>query len=204
MKTCIDQGWRFHLADEPQAFWSTWLTRGFDDQSWRCLDLPHDWSIELPRDPKSPGGTEGGFFIDGVGWYRKHLTVPESWQGKRIAITFDGVFKNAELWVNDLYVGRHPYGYTSFTMDITRYIEVGSENLVVVRVDNSAAKHSRWYSGSGIYRHVWLVVRDPVHVADGGIYLTTPEVSVESALVRLETTVANESPERRPVMVRWV
>ncbi len=204
MKTCFDKDWRFHLAGEPAPFWSDWLARNYDDQSWRRLDLPHDWSIELPRDPKSPGGSEGGFFIDGVGWYRKHFSVPESWRGKRIAVTFDGVFKNAELWVNDHYVARHPYGYSSFTVDLTDHIEVGAENLLAVRVDNSAPKHSRWYSGSGIYRHVWLLVRDPLHVADGGIYLTTPEVSAASALVRLETTVVNQSAAPRPATVRWV
>jgi beta-galactosidase len=203
MKESFDKDWRFHLADEPTSFWSDWLTRGFDDGSWRQLDLPHDWSIELPRDPKSPGGTEGGFFVDGVGWYRKRFSVPESWRDKRFAVTFEGVFKNAEVWCNDLYVARHPYGYTSFTLDLTRYIEVGKENLLVVRVDNSAPKHSRWYSGSGIYRHVWLLVRDPVHIADGGIYVTTPEASADSALVRLETTVINESRAPKRATVRW-
>jgi beta-galactosidase len=204
VKTCFDKDWRFHLAEEPTTFWSSWVTREFDDQSWRRLDLPHDWSIELPRDPKSPGGSEGGFFVDGVGWYRKRFTVPESWGDKRVAITFDGVFKNAEIWVNDRYVDRHPYGYSSFTLDLTRYLEVGAENLVAVRVDNSAPKHSRWYSGSGIYRHVWLLVRDPVHVAEGGIFVTTPEVSAGSALVRLETTVVNESDAPKGVTVHWI
>jgi beta-galactosidase len=185
------------------SFWSDWLKREFDDSGWRCLDLPHDWSIELPRDPKSPGGTEGGFFIDGVGWYRKRFSVPQSWQGKRVAVMFEGVFKNAEVYVNDRYVTRHPYGYTSFTVDLTPHIEVGKESALVLRVDNSAPKHSRWYSGSGIYRHVWLLVRDPVHIADGGIYVTTPEVSAATALVRFETTVANESATPRPVTVRW-
>jgi beta-galactosidase len=203
MRTSFDKGWRFNLADEPTSFWSDWLKREFDDSAWRCLDLPHDWSIELPRDPKSPGGTEGGFFIDGVGWYRKCFTVPESWQGKRVAVMFEGVFKNAEIYVNDRYVTRHPYGYTSFTVDLTPYLEVGKENTLVVRVDNSAPKHSRWYSGSGIYRHVWLLVRDPVHIADGGIYVTTPEVAAASALVRLETAVVNESEAARRVTVRW-
>jgi beta-galactosidase len=203
VKTCFDRDWRFHLAEEPTTFWSDWLTRKFDDQSWRRLDLPHDWSIELPRDPKSPGRSEGGFFTDGVGWYRKRFSVPEDWRDKRIAITFEGVFKNAEVWVNDRYVDRHPYGYSSFTLDLTRYIEVGAENLIAVRVDNSAPKHSRWYSGSGIYRHVWLLARDPVHVADGGLYVTTPQVSPASALVRLETTVVNESDAPKPVTVHW-
>jgi beta-galactosidase len=203
MREPFDKGWRFKLAQEPLTFWSDWLKRDFDDSAWRCLDLPHDWSIELPRDPESPGGTESGFFVDGVGWYRKRFRVAEAWRGKRIAVTFDGVFKNAEVWANGLYVGRHPYGYTTFTLELTPYLEPGTENLLVVRVDNSAPKHSRWYSGSGIYRHVWLLVRDPVHIADGGIYVTTPEVSEAAALVRLETTVVNESDSPSSVTVRW-
>jgi beta-galactosidase len=204
MKTTFDKDWRFHLGDEPTAFWAEWLQRGFDDSQWRRLDLPHDWSIELPRDPNSPSCPEGGYFVDGLGWYRKRFAAPEAWRGKRVAVRFEGVFKNAEIWVNDRYVGRHPYGYTSFTMDLTDHIKVGRENLLVVRVDNSAPKHSRWYSGSGIYRHVWLLVSDLVHVAEGGLYVTTPEVSGESARVRPETTVVNESDSARSVTVRWV
>ena len=203
MKMAFDRDWRFHLGGEPFAFSSEWMGRDFDDSSWRLLDVPHDWSIELPRDPVSPGGTEGGFFVDGVGWYRKRFDVPEAWRGQRLAVTFEGVFKNAEIWLNGYYVGRHPYGYTTFTMDLTPYLEVGVENLIVVRVDNSAPQHSRWYSGSGIYRHVWLLVRDPVHIAEGGLYITTPQASAESATVRLETTVVNESEAARPVTVRW-
>ncbi|UCC68072.1 MAG: beta-galactosidase, partial [Armatimonadota bacterium] len=204
LKTCFDKDWRFHLSEEPIGTWPRWLTRRSDDSSWRRLDLPHDWSIELPRDPEGTSGTVGGHFVGGVGWYRKRFSVPESWRGKRVAVRFDGVFKNAEVWANGLYVGRHPYGYSSFTMDLTDHIRVGAENLLVVRVDTSAPKHSRWYSGSGIYRHVWLLVTDLVHIAEGGLYVTTPEVSAGSARVRLETTVANESPAPRRVVVRWV
>jgi len=203
-KTCFDRDWGFHLTEDATGFWVEYLTPGFDDGSWRRLDLPHDWSIELPRDPKYPSGPAGGHFAGGIGWYRKRFSVPESWRGKRVAVRFDGVFKNAEVWANGLDVGRHPYGYSSFTMDLTDYIEIGAENLLVVRVDASAPRHSRWYSGSGIYRHVWLLVSDLMHIAEGGIYVTTPEVSAESALVRLETTVVNESGAPKPVAVRWV
>ncbi len=204
MKTCFDKDWRFHLAEEPTGFWSEWMTRSFDDRSWRRLDLPHDWSIELPRDPNGPSGPEGGHFVGGVGWYRKRFHVPESWRGKRVAVRFEGVFKNAEFWVNDHYVGQHPYGYSSFTVDLTRYLDTGAENVLVVRVDTSAPKHSRWYSGSGIYRHVWLLVTDLAHIAEGGLYVTTPEVSAESALVRLETTAVNEAAAAKRASVRWV
>ena len=204
MKTSFDKDWRFHLGEEQLAFASDWLQRAFDDSDWRRLDLPHDWMIELPRDSNSPSCPEGGYFVDGVGWYRKRFAAPEAWRGKRVALRFEGVFKNAEIWANDRYVERHPYGYTSFTADLTPYLLPGEDNLIVVRVDNSAPKHSRWYSGSGIYRHVWLLVTDPIHIAEGGLYVTTPRVSPESALVRLETTVVNESAAARSVTVRWV
>jgi beta-galactosidase len=180
------------------------LLRKFDEAEWRQLDLPHDWSIELPRDPNSPSCPEGGHFVDGVGWYRKRFAAPEAWRGKRVALRFEGVFKNAQMWVNDRYVERHSYGYSSFTVDLTRHLAAGEENLVVVRVDNSAPKHSRWYSGSGIYRHVWLLVSDLVHIAEGGLYVTTPEVSAASARVRMATTVVNESEAAKSVLLRWV
>ncbi len=204
MKTCFDRDWRFHVAEEPTTFWSEWLQREFDDSAWRRLDLPHDWSIELPRDPNGPSGPEGGHFVGGVGWYRKHFSVPDAWRGKRVALFFEGVFKNAEFWMNDQYVGQHPYGYSSFTVDLTRRLDVGAENVLAVRVDSSAPKHSRWYSGSGIYRHVWLLVSDLLHIAEGGLYVSTPKVSARSALVRLETAVVNESDAPRRVAVRWV
>lgn len=204
MRTSFDKDWRFQLAEEPTALWSEWQRPEFDDQSWRRLDLPHDWSIELPRGLSGPSGPEGGHFVGGVGWYRKRFTVPESRRGKRVALRFEGVFKNAEFWMNGRYVERHPYGYSSFTLDLTRYIAVGEENLLAVRVDTSAPKHSRWYSGSGIYRHVWLLVSDRVHIAEGGLYVTTPEILPQSAVVRLETTVVNESEVAKAVTVRWV
>ena len=129
----------------------------------------------------------------GVGWYQKSLTLNPEWRGKKIFIEFAGVYMNARVWLNQHYLGRHPYGYTSFQLDLTPYVDWEGENSLRVFVDNSHQLNSRWYSGSGIYRPVWLIVADTVHVAHWGVSVTTPQVSAESATVRIETLVENES-----------
>ena len=138
----------------------------------------------------------------GRGWYRKTFEVPETWLGKRVLIEFEGVYMNAEVWLNGNLLGRHPYGYTSFHYDLTAYLRIGAENVLQVSVDNDCQLNSRWYSGSGIYRHVWLMVADTVHVAPWGTYVTTPEVTADRARVDVETVVVNEG-DRRQVVTTW-
>jgi len=196
-KIPFDQAWRFHLGDPAGARW-----REPDDATWRLLDLPHDWSIELERQPDAPSGASGGYFQMGRGWYRKTFTAPDEWRSKRVWIEFEGVYMNAEAWLNHQLLGQHPYGYTSFRYDLTPYLKIGEENLLTVKVDNDCQRNSRWYSGSGIYRHVWLHVADPVHLDPWGIYLTTPQVSAEAATVQVETAVLNEGETRHTVTVR--
>jgi beta-galactosidase len=197
VKTSFDQAWRFHLGDPIGARW-----REPDDTTWRLLDLPHDWSIELERQPDAPSAASGGYFQMGRGWYRKTFAAPDAWRGKRVWIEFEGVYMNAEVWLNRELLGRHPYGYTSFHHDLTPYLKIGEDNLLTVIVDNDCQRNSRWYSGSGIYRHAWLHVADPVHLDPWGIYLTTPTVSKETATVQVETVVLNESETRHTVIVR--
>jgi beta-galactosidase len=196
-KQCFDYRWRFHLGDVPFGRW-----REPDDSTWRLLNLPHDWSIELDRDPVSPSSASNGYFPMGLGWYHKRFTAPEEWRGKRVFIEFEGVYMNAEVWLNGHFLGRHPYGYTSFHYDLTPYLDFGSENLLKVLVDNDCQLNSRWYSGSGIYRHVWLMVANQVHVGHWGVYVTTPEVAAEMATVRVRTTVENESEAASEAIVR--
>ncbi|MEA3400637.1 MAG: glycoside hydrolase family 2 TIM barrel-domain containing protein, partial [Armatimonadota bacterium] len=189
-RQCFDHEWRFHL-DEP-SLWH-WQ-REPDISTWRLLDLPHDWSIELPRDPANPSGSSGGYFAMGRGWYHKTFAAPEEWRGKKVFIEFEGVYMNAEVRLNRNLLGRHPYGYTSFIYDLTPYLTYGSaENALSVMVDNTGQRNSRWYSGSGIYRHVWLLVAHPVHVGHWGVYVTTPQIGPEEATVRVHTTLENES-----------
>jgi beta-galactosidase len=140
----------------------------FDDAKWRKVDLPHDWSIEdlpgtaSPFDPYAISQVNGGFTVGGTGGYRKTFNVGNEQQGKRIVIQFDGVYMNAEIWLNGQWLGTHPYGYTSFWCDLTDKIKFGASNLIAVKVRNEG-ENSRWYSGSGIYRHVWLKTLDPTH-----------------------------------------
>ncbi|MGE5528965.1 MAG: glycoside hydrolase family 2 TIM barrel-domain containing protein [Patescibacteria group bacterium] len=195
-----DEAWRFRPGDADGRR----VTRAdYDDTGWRLLDLPHDYSIETPRDAKNPSGASNGFFGTGAAWYRKSFSLPESERGARILVEFEGVYMNAEVWCNGHVLGRHPYGYTSFWHDLTPFVVFGGGNVLAVRVDNAQQLNSRWYSGSGIYRHVWLVKTDPVHIAPWGVCVTTPEVAKEAARARLRATVVNETAQAREVAVRW-
>jgi beta-galactosidase len=184
----FDQGWRFHLGDAAAA-----KQPGFDDRAWRTLDLPHDWSIELPFDARNASGT--GYLPGGVGWYRKSFRLPAAAAGKFVRVIFDGVYMDSEVWINGHYLGKRPYGYISFDYDITPHLlPAGQDNVLAVRVDHSAAADSRWYNGSGIYRHVWLVTTGAASVAPWGTFVTTPEVSRQAAVVSVETKVMNKGP----------
>ncbi len=188
----FDEDWRFRRSGAQGA-----EAADFDDSGWRRLDLPHDWGIEdlpgrgTPFDPQAISQVQGGYTVGGTGWYRKTFDVPESQKGKRVVIQFDGIYMNAEVWLNGKRAGAHPYGYTSFWFDLTDKVNFGGANTLAVKVENEG-ENSRWYSGSGIYRHVWLKTLDPLHVAQWGTYVTTPEVSSSSAKVKLQTTVRNE------------
>jgi beta-galactosidase len=178
--------WRFHLGDAEGAEMA-----GFNDQRWRILDVPHDWSIEgeFSRDhPATPGG---GALPGGIGWYRKSFTLTEEDREKQIFIDFDGVYQRSEVWINGNFLGMRPNGYISFRYDLTPYLRFGSgENVIAVKVNNQDQPNSRWYSGSGIYRNVWLVKTGRVHVSHWGTYITTPEVTSEKAEVKIETRLS--------------
>jgi beta-galactosidase len=183
-----DFGWEFMLGDPSGA-----QAPSFVDTSWRMVNLPHDWSIESPPDKNNPSGSGGGFFPGGIGWYRKTFKAPADWKGKRVSVEFDGIYRDASVFLNGHELGTQPYGYTSFELDLTPELSFTGPNVLAVRVDNSAQPNSRWYSGSGIYRHVRVVVANPVHVAHWGVFVTTPEVSNITAEVQVQMTVANTS-----------
>ncbi|MFJ7724668.1 Ig-like domain-containing protein [Neobacillus sp. NPDC097160] len=178
----------------------------FDDSSWRQLNLPHDWSIELDFNKASLATHEGGYLDGGIGWYRKTFTVPESMKGKRISIDFDGVYMNSTTYLNGQMLGTYPFGYNAFSYDITDKLYTdGRENVLVVKVNNTQPS-SRWYSGSGIYRNVYLTVTNPIHVARYGTFVTTPNLETTFAAgradVNIKTKVSNESGEARNVKVK--
>jgi len=194
-RVSFNQGWRFHLGDVANA-----QDTGLDDSQWRQLDLPHDWSIEGEFSENAPSGTGGGALPGGLGWYRKTFTVPMTSKGKLVFVEFDGVYRNSEVWINGEYLGKRPYGYISFAYELTPHlIYGGGPNVIAVKVDNSQQPNSRWYSGSGIYRNVWLTTLDPVHVEQWGTYATTPEVNAQSATVVIKTKVSNGSNSAAPV-----
>lgn len=197
----FDDDWRFHRggaqrAEQPE----------FDDSGWRKVDLPHDWSIEdlpgmqTPFDRDAISQVSGGFTTGGTGWYRKSFHVTVDSRDKKLFLQFDGVYMRAEVYLNGRRLGVHPYGYTSFVFDLTGFINYGQQNVVAVKVMNEG-ENSRWYSGSGIYRHVWLITRDQVHIAHDGIFVTTPEVGDAVARVKINTRVMNENNKALPVKV---
>ena len=190
----FDLNWKFHLGDVPAA-----ENPGFPDQDWRQLDLPHDWSIEGGYKPDNPATNAGAALPGGIGWYRKTFSVTDI-KSKHQFIRFDGVYMNSTVWVNGHQLGNRPFGYSTFAYDMTPYLAEGP-NVVAVKVDNSLQPNSRWYSGSGIYRHVWLTTTSPVHVGLWGPYVTTPKVSEKETRVQAETTVSNEKQEKTTVRI---
>lgn len=170
------------------------------DSNWQKLNLPHDWAITGPFRSDLTGET-GKLPWKGIGWYRKHFTVPAADAGKQIFVDFDGAMAYAKIWLNGKYIGTWPYGYNSFRMDLTPYIKPGQENILAVRLDTESWD-SRWYPGGGIYRHVWLVKTDPVHVGHWGTYITTPKITDKNALVKLAVTFDNATNKKIKASVR--
>ena len=176
-RKCFDEGWLFILADSAQM-----SQANYNDTRRRRLDLPHDWAIEGDFLPSNPSGAGGGALPGGVGWYRKHFTVG---QADRHFIEFDGVYMNATVYINGHRLGTRPYGYSSFEYEITPYVKPDADNVVAVRVDNSDQPNSRWYSGCGIYRHVWFTSTSEQCVAHWGVYAETDA----KGLVKVTTTI---------------
>lgn len=193
----MTENWRFHLGDVPGA-----KSPAFDDSDWRRLSLPHDWSIEQSFDKDSPSGSGGGYLPGGIGWYRKTLKLSEADSSKRVYIDFDGIYRNSKVWINGEYLGNRPSGYISFRYDLTPHLRYGDrENIIAVRVDNSDQPNSRWYSGSGIYRNVWLVKTHRIHVDHWGTKITTPVVNRREAYVSVQTTLNNTTSHDQQITV---
>jgi beta-galactosidase len=182
----FDANWLFSKSDPQSA-----MMPEFNDAAWRKLNVPHDWSIEGPFSPDY--GSGNGFVPGGIAWYRKHFTLDPADKGKLVAIEFDGVYDNAEVWINGQLAGGRPYGFESFQLDLTPYLKWDSDNIIAVRVDHSRFADSRFYTGSGIYRNVRLTITDPLRIAHWGTYVTTPAITSGSATVHIESTVENSS-----------
>lgn len=186
-KISFDYDWSFQLDGKGE---------------WRSVDLPHDWSIEGSVAETNKMGDPGGYFPDGVGLYRKDFEIGKEYKDKKVSLYFEGSYMQTTVLVNGQEVGTHDYGYTSFAFDITPYIKLGAQNTIEVKVDNSMQQNCRWYSGSGIFRHVWLISTDQVHLKHWSNYITTPRVKENMATVAIQTTVQNESAKAKTVLVR--
>ncbi|MDR3699001.1 MAG: glycoside hydrolase family 2 TIM barrel-domain containing protein [Candidatus Sulfopaludibacter sp.] len=194
--TSFDPGWRFLKSDAPGA-----EAPDFADDAWRTVNVPHDWAIEGPFDQKNPAGGAGAFLPGGTGWYRRHFMLPDADANKRVFIDFDGVMANSDVWINGFHLGKRPYGYVSFRYELTGHLKFGPKaaNVLAVRADNSARPASRWYPGAGIYRHVRLIVTDPVHFDHWATFVTTPKAAAGAATVRVESRIVNQSQMPRAV-----
>lgn len=187
----MNADWHFHLGDfDGKA--------AADNSSWRKVQLPHDWSVKQPFSPTYASAS--GYLPGGIGWYRKQLTVSRADQAKKLYLYFDGVYNRSEVFVNGKSVGKRPNGYISFGYDITPYLKYGEENEIAVRVDHSRDADSRWYTGSGIYRDVWLVRANPVHLNQWGVY-AYPEVKGKKGLLHIQTELKNDSQSGAEVAV---
>jgi beta-galactosidase len=185
----FDFDWRFALGDHPEA-----AQAHFDDRHWRLLDLPHDWSIEGEyRQTANGTDWQSGYLPAGIGWYRKTFQLDPHWKGKHIRIHFDGVYMNSTVRINGHLLGTRPNGYIGFEYDLTPYLRPG-DNVIAVKVDHSKPLSARWYTGSGIYRHVWLKVDPPQHIPTWGVFFRTTALTPAQATAEVETTVANSAP----------
>ncbi|WP_051251506.1 glycoside hydrolase family 2 TIM barrel-domain containing protein [Paenibacillus harenae] len=187
IRETFDWDWRFHKGECEGA-----EQPSFDDRGWRELNLPHDWSVESVFNESHATGGDGGYVEAGIGWYRKAFDIPAQWSGRKVTVQFDGVYMNGEAWVNGHRLGCSPFGYGGFEFDLTPYANFGGSNCIAVRVDNSRQPNSRWFTGSGIYRHTWLESCSPLHVARWGVYVTTPHIEPDHARLEIRTELQND------------
>ena len=179
IKLRIDEDWKVQFGNVPGA-----QTTAFDDSAWATTNVPHDMSITLVSKKDSDPGA--------VGWYRKHFTLPLGFAGKKVIVQFDGVYHDSKIYLNGTEVGSQRFGYVSFCCDLTPYLNATGDNVLAVYVDNLTSRRSHFYSGTGIYRHVWLIAADPVHIKNWGTAVTTPTVAVAQSQIRVQTDVVNE------------
>ena len=195
----FNSDWKFQLGDNPD-----YKDSNFDDSKWRALSLPHDWAIEGTIDRKNKSEASGAFLPGGIGWYRKQFKLPENTEAKHFFIQFDGIYMNAEVWVNNQFLGRHPYGYTGTEYDLTGLIKPGQINTIAVRVDNSLEPSARFYPGAGIYRNVWLVKTSKIYVDHWDTFITTPQVSSSVATVHIITKINNQNSSDRSIILHTI
>ena len=179
----FDFDWKFILDDN-----QSYSNKEVSEAGWSDIQLPHDWSIKLDFD-NSVGGS-AGFIPGGIGWYRKSFKAPDYYKDKKVSILFDGIFHQSDVYINGHHLGFRPYGFVSIEYDLTPYLKIGEDNTIAVRVDRTG-DGARWYTGSGIYRHAWLNIVNPIHIETYGTYVTTPTITKDAAGIKIVTTVVN-------------
>ena len=194
-KLLFNNDWQFHLLEN-----DTMAVAEIPESGWKSVQLPHDWSIEGKISKDNPSGHFGGYYPGGVGWYKKSFEYNPSWKNNLVSITFDGVYKDSEVWINDDYLGKRPNGYIGFSYDLSPYIKEGT-NHIRVKADNSKQPNARWYTGSGIYRNVWLQIKDRLSVTEWGTYITSENVSAESADINFQSSIGNAHSENKSVTI---
>ncbi|MCD8337472.1 MAG: DUF4982 domain-containing protein [Lachnospiraceae bacterium] len=197
----LNEGWRFHYGDVSEAWY-----KGYDDQDWENVVLPHDWSVHMPFQKEYSSGT--GYLAGGIGWYRLRFSLPEEYRGKRIRIVFDGIYKNSRIWCNSYHLGKRPYGYSEISYDITDFVNFGEmDNEISVQVTHTDLADSRWFTGSGIYRRVWLIAEEPLHPVLHGTQFRTTAVcgngTDESAGIHIRAEFANDSECGAQLLARF-
>ena len=191
----FNSDWKFHKGDVDNG-----QAIGFNDGQWRTLSLPHDWSIEGPFSEQWASAT--AYLPGGIGWYRKTFLLPQNMQGKHVFIYFDGVYKSSEVWINGHFLGKRPNGFIAFEYELTPYLNKSGKNLLAIKVDHTEFADSRWYTGSGINRNVYLIATAPVHIKQWGIAFTTPRVSQKAATALIEVSLQNQSAAIKQVVVK--
>jgi len=194
----LNTGWKFKLGEEPKAWY-----KGFDDSSWRDVNIPHDWAVEHPFDINCSSGT--GYLPGGKGYYRKAFFLPKKLKGKQVFITFDGVYKNSMVWCNSYYLGKRPNGYTQFCYDITDFVCFGDDpNVIVVKVQHEDIADSRWYTGSGIYRKVTVTVKNKIAIENNSVFIYTAKAEKEQAEILVQMSVSNAQEADAEISARHI
>lgn len=197
IRETFDWKWKFYLGDAVGA-----EMPDYQDETWRVLNVPHDWSVEGEFNENYPTGGDGGYVQAGIGWYRKSFTVPTEWFSRKVTLTFDGIYMNSDVWINGQHLGRYPFGYAGFEYDLSPYLKWDGMNVIAVRVNNSDQPNSRWFTGSGIYRHTWISSMNRLHIPQWGVNVRTPIIKDDHATVQVQTQYTNEHEERIKATLR--
>ena len=199
-----DSGWLFNYGDATGASAATYA-----DAAWRMVNVPHDWSVEGPNPPANPFSESaattgrGAYVPSGIAWYRKHFTLPQALSGQQVYVEFDGVMENSDVYINGVHLGHHPYGYVSFRYDMTANVQFGTaDNVIAVETNTTTQPAERFFAGAGIYRHVRLIVANPIHIGQYATYVTTPSPTTTAATVHVTTSVENHGTSSQSVSVK--